>query len=221
MAKVLLCCEMLEDEIKLALQRTGVELPIEWVDAGLHEYPDKLRAELIRRIAELEQDYDTILLGFCLCGNALVGIGGQKAKLVAPRFDDCIRMLLCCCPGTRPEVDCHYMYFTDGWTTHGEFIGAQYRRCCEKYGEKKGKKIYKTMLKNYDGLCLVDTGAFDLEKGRQSIQSSAQMLDLEYKETEGSVRILEKLLLGQWDGEFCVLEPGQQFEQMEFLWHPD
>lgn len=221
MAEILLCCEMLEDEIKLALQKTGVSMPIQWVDAGLHEYPDRLRAELEKQIAKLEQSYDTILLGFCLCGNALVGIGSQTAKLIAPRFDDCIRMLMCQCPGGVPTVDCHYMYFTDGWTTHGEFIGAQYRRCCEKYGEQKGKKIYKTMLKNYDGLCLVDTGAFDLEKGRQSVSGAARMLDLEFRETEGTVRVLEKLLLGQWDEEFYVLEPGQKFEQMEFLRHPD
>lgn len=221
MAEVLLCCEMLEDEVKLAYQRTGSTIPVEWVDAGLHEYPDKLRQELEQRIPKLAEQYDTILLGFCLCGNALVGIGSEKVKLVAPRFDDCIRMLMCSCKGKFPDIDCHYMYFTDGWTTHGEFIGQQYRRCCEKYGEKKGKKVYKTMLKNYEGLCLVDTGAFELEKGRKSVQSAAEMLDLEYKETDGSVRVLEKLLRREWDEEFYVLEPGETFEQMEFLRHPE
>ncbi len=221
MAKVLLCCEMLEDEIKLAYQRTGSQIPIEWVDAGLHEYPAKLREELERRLPVLEEQYDTILLGFCLCGNALVGIGSQKAKLIAPRFDDCIRMLMCDCPGKLPEMDCHCMYFTDGWTTHGEFIAAQYQSTCEKYGEKKGRKIYKTMLKNYTGLCLVDTGAFDVEKGRHSVQSTAEMLDLNYGEVKGNIRVLEKLLRGEWDDEFYVLEPGETFEQMEFLRHPE
>ena len=71
MAEVLLSCEMLEDEMQLALQRTGVQMPIVWLDAGLHEYPAKLRAALREKIAELEQSYDTILLGFCLCGNAM------------------------------------------------------------------------------------------------------------------------------------------------------
>ena len=44
MAEVLLSCEMLEDEMQLALQRTGVQMPIVWLDAGLHEYPAKIRA---------------------------------------------------------------------------------------------------------------------------------------------------------------------------------
>ena len=92
MAEVLLSCEMLEDEMQLALQRTGVQMPIVWLDAGLHEYPAKLRASLREKIAELEQSYDTILLGFCLCGNAMDGVGASRARLVVPRFDDCIRM---------------------------------------------------------------------------------------------------------------------------------
>lgn len=221
MAEVLLCCEMLEDEVKLAYRRTGAQIPTVWMDAGLHEYPERLRAELEKQIPELEQQYDTILMGFCLCGNALVGVGGKRARLVAPRFDDCIRMLMCRRPGSLPEVDCHCMYFTDGWTKHGEFIAAQYARTCEKYGEKKGKKIYKTMLKNYTGLRLVDTGAFDLEKGRKAIQSTADTLDLGYGEVDGSIRVLEKLLRHEWDDEFYILEPGQTFDQMEFLRHPD
>ena len=221
MAEILLCCEMMEDEIKLALQRTDAKLPVEWVDAGLHEYPDKLREKLEQRISELEKDYDTILLGFCLCGNALVGIGSEKARLVAPRYDDCIRMLMCQCPGKLPDMDCHYMYFTDGWTSHGEFIAKAYQRTCDKFGEKKAKKIYKTMLKNYEGFCLVDTGAFDLEKGRQSVKGTAEMLDLGYTEAKGSIRILEKLLRREWDDEFYVLEPGEEFQQMEFLRHPE
>ena len=82
MAEVLLSCEMLEDEMQLALQRTGVQMPIVWLDAGLHEYPAKLRASLREKIAELEQSYDTILLGFCLCGNAMDGVGASRAQLV-------------------------------------------------------------------------------------------------------------------------------------------
>ena len=51
MAAVLLACQMLEDEIQRAVQRTGAQMPIVWVDAGLHEYPDRLREELQRQIA--------------------------------------------------------------------------------------------------------------------------------------------------------------------------
>ena len=54
MAAVLLACQMLEDEIQRAVQRADAQMPIVWVDAGLHEYPDRLREELQRQIALLE-----------------------------------------------------------------------------------------------------------------------------------------------------------------------
>lgn len=61
MAEVLLSCEMLEDEMQLALQRTGVQMPIVWLDAGLHEYPAKLRASLRERL----QSWSKAMTRFC------------------------------------------------------------------------------------------------------------------------------------------------------------
>lgn len=220
MAEVLLSCEMLEDEMQLALQRTGAQMPIVWMDAGLHEYPDKLRAALREKIAELEQDYDTILLGFCLCGNAMDGVGATRARLIVPRFDDCIRMLMSRAQGQMPDVDCHCLYFTHSWTTHGKFLSTQYDETIAKYGEKKGKRVYQMMLKNYEGIRLVDTQAFDLLPCRAYIQQTAEKLNLCYGETTGSIRILEKLLRHEWDDEFYILAPGDHFQQMEFLRHP-
>lgn len=211
---------MLEDEIQRAVQRTGAQLPIVWVDAGLHEYPDRLRQELQRQISLLEQDYDTILLGFCLCGNAMDGVGASRARLIVPRFDDCIRMLMSRTQGQLPDVDCHCLYFTHSWTTHGKFLTTQYDETIAKYGEKKGKRVYEMMLKNYEGICLVDTQAFDLPPCRAYIQQTAEKLNLCYGETTGSIRILEKLLRHEWDEEFYILAPGDRFQQMEFLRHP-
>ena len=220
MAAVLLACQMLEDEIQRAVQRTGAQMPIVWVDAGLHEYPDRLRQELQRQIALLEQDYDTILLGFCLCGNAMDGVGASRARLIVPRFDDCIRMLMSRTQGQLPDVDCHCLYFTHSWTTHGKFLTTQYDETIAKYGEKKGKRVYEMMLKNYEGIRLVDTQAFDLPPCRAYIQQTAEKLNLCYGETTGSIRILEKLLRHEWDEEFYILAPGDRFQQMEFLRHP-
>ena len=222
MAEVLLCCEMLRDEVELAMERTGAQVPVVWVDAGLHEHPERLREELHNRIAQLETQYDTVLMGFCLCGNATVGVGGSRAKLVAPRFDDCIRMLMCRQPGTVPDVDCRCMYFTQGWTRSEEaYIGCQYQHACEKYGPVKGKRVYRSMLKNYTTLMLVDTGAYDMASCGDYVRQTAQALELEYGEVRGTIRILEKLLRHEWDEEFYCLEPGEVFSQMEFLPHPE
>ena len=217
MAAVLLACQMLEDEIQRAVQRTGAQMPIVWVDAGLHEDPDRLREELQRQIALLEQDYDTILLGFCLCGNALHGVRAARARLIAPRFDDCIRMLLCPAAGQAPAVDCRCLYYTASWSRHGSSILDQYDKTAEKYGEKKAKRVYAAMLKNYEGVRLVDTGGGLQEESQDYVRRTAQLLELNYGEVTGTCRVLEKLLQGAWDEEVCITAPGAAFDQADFL----
>jgi hypothetical protein len=45
---VVLACAMLEDEVALAMRRAACALPVVWLERGLHERPEKLRAELLR-----------------------------------------------------------------------------------------------------------------------------------------------------------------------------
>ena len=47
------------------------------------------------------------------------------------------------------------------------------------------------MLKNYEGIRLVNTQAFDLLPCRAYIQQTAEKLNFCYGETSGSIRILE------------------------------
>jgi hypothetical protein len=104
MRELVIACSMLEDEVQEAMRQTGRELPILWMDRGLHEHPERLREELRSRIDSAD-DADVIMLTFALCGNALAGIGSQRAKLVLPKFDDCIHILTSREPGSRGEAD--------------------------------------------------------------------------------------------------------------------
>ena len=54
---VILACEMIEDEVRLALEAVAPEErpPIVWVESGLHERPERLREALQEVIARLDQ----------------------------------------------------------------------------------------------------------------------------------------------------------------------
>lgn len=65
---------MLEDEIQRAVQRTGAQMPIVWSMPDCMNIRTGCARSCSGRLLLLEQDYDTILLGFCLCGNALHGV---------------------------------------------------------------------------------------------------------------------------------------------------
>ena len=54
---VILACEMIEDEVRLALEAVpqAERPPLVWVESGLHERPEKLRAALMGLIRVLDE----------------------------------------------------------------------------------------------------------------------------------------------------------------------
>ena len=216
MNELVIACSMLEDEVKEAMRQTGRILPVSWIDSGLHEFPERLRKELASKI-DSYSEIDTIMLTFSLCGNALAGIGSKRAKLVLPKFDDCIHFLTSAQYQSRGEVDCRTLYYTAGWLKSERFMGNEYDRCLQRHGAKKTQYIYNAMLKNYRSIQLLDTGSFDMLACRSVITETATKLNLSYTEGKGTLRILKKLFLGEWDDEFLIAEPGEQFSMEQFI----
>lgn len=212
----LIACEMLRDEVELAMARTGIEYPTIWLDKGLHDTPEKLRASLQDKIDQLDK-YDTILLAMALCGGALDGISCGHARLAVPKFDDCIRIILSLEPGMRNAADARSLYYTRQWLDSAGHLTRQQEQYLEKYGEKKTKKIMRLMLANYKSCRMVDTGAYDMAQWEDRARADADALGLEYGTQHGSVRVLEKLLRQEFDEEFLVVEPGETLTQRMFL----
>ena len=212
----LIACEMLRDEVELAMARTGIEYPTIWLDKGLHDTPEKLRASLQDKIDQLDR-YDTILLAMALCGGALDGISCGHARLAVPKFDDCIRIILSLEPGMRNAADARSLYYTRQWLDSAGHLTRQQEQYLEKYGEKKTKKIMRLMLANYKSCRMVDTGAYDMAQWEDRARADAAALNLEYGTQHGSVRVLEKLLRQEFDEEFLVVEPGETLTQRMFL----
>lgn len=59
--RVILACEMIEDEVRLALEALPPEdrPPVVWVESGLHERPEKLQAALRGLIEKLDEGAQT------------------------------------------------------------------------------------------------------------------------------------------------------------------
>lgn len=216
MTELVIACEMLEDEIREAMRQTGRDLPILWIDRGLHEHPERLREMLLSRIKEAG-DVDVIMLTFSYCGGALDGIYSEHSKLVIPLFDDCIRMLKSSGPGCRGVVDCRTMYFTGGWLRSERFIYEDYLKCCRRYGKKMGLRIFHEMLKNYRAFELMDTQSYDLEAFRLQAENAAKEFNLTFGTGMGSLRVLKKLFSQDWDEEFLILPPGERATMEQFV----
>lgn len=67
----------------------------------------------------------------------------------------------------------------------------------------------QAMLANYRGACLIDTGLYCIEKCRKQLEEPLKEFSLEYRQCQGTLRVLEKLFRPQWDEEFCVIKPRE------------
>ena len=217
MREIIIACSMMEDEIKKTVTETGSDIPLLWVDRGLHEYPEQLRGELTEKIAQCEKDYDTIVLAYGLCGNGTVGLVSAKARLVIPHFDVCIRIMTSMQPGVPPEVDIRSLYYTRGWLESNLVKSEGYERCLKKYGAKKTQWIYREMVKNYRSICLLETTAYDIAACQADACHMAEVLGLELTTQPGTLRILKKMVTHQWDDEFIICEPGEALRQEQFF----
>ena len=213
-----LACEMMEPEIRAAMAEAGLDCPVVWVERELHNYPDRLRSELQSRLDEIEAD--TVLLAFAQCGNAVVGLEARRARLVLPRFADCVHILRSQQPGDPGAVEMGVLYLFPGSLAQRGGLFKDYDRCCARYGPEKGLRICRLMVKNYRAVSFMDTGTADPAVCEPKACEMARLLALDYETCGGTTRVLYKLFSGQWDGEFVVIPKGGKLEDSCFSYRP-
>ena len=188
-------------------------------DFGLHINPEKLHRKLQEAIDAVSGKYDTILLGYGMCSQAIVGIKANDCRLVAPRVDDCIAIFL----GSRSEYTQQSQqepgtyYLTKGWIEVGDTPFSEFERSVQRYGTETAEYIYQMMMGNYKRLALINSGQNELEKYRDYAQRTAKKFSLRFEEIPGSDRLIKKMFSGDWDKDFVVIEPGQSFTFADFI----
>jgi hypothetical protein len=210
MSMIIVACNTIADELNLAIRATGVTHPVLWIDSKLHTRPEKLREEIQGAISRIS-NVSTIILAFGYCGNALVGIKSEKARLVFPKTEDCISLLLGSTERRRAlsKETCSY-YLTRGWLESENNLEGEYAYCVRKFGPDRALRLMRSILKNYRHLTLIDTGAYDIGPLKPRTEELAATLGLCHKVVEGSHRLFHKLLAGPWDEEFVQVEPGEE-----------
>ena len=208
MSTIIYACEMIRDEVVLALKNTGCNTPVIWVDNQLHTYPEKLRAYLQSAIDQTD-NVDTSVFAFGLCGNAFIHITTGNARAVIPAFNDCTEMILC--NQDKPTHNCGCYYLTRGWLSSEKSIKNEIEFYTRRYNEKNAYRIMKRMFANYQQLMLIDTGAYPVDEYLPEAEEIADALGLDLTVSKGTVAALERLFegigSGRWGTEFHVIPP--------------
>lgn len=218
--RVLIACEMIEDELRAAFDATGATFDeIMWVERGFHLHPSRLKAELQRLIDVAERGgADCIVLAFGLCGGSADGLRSGRATLVMPRFDDCVNFMLetghrCC----RGQARAGVFYLTQGWSHDYDQNPFSMRQdYIERFGQKKADRLMKAMFGAYEAVTLIENGCYEPEAVMPYAHEAAEALGVGVNSVEGSNVILEKLLSGDWDDDILVREPGRGVCLLDF-----
>lgn len=206
---MIIACKTISDELELALRETGVSYPIRWIDSGQHLRPGNLQRRLQKELDSVS-GVKTVLLTFGYCGNALVGLTPPSFRMIFPRVDDCITLLLGSLKNRENLEDSSRTYFmTKGWMDGEKNIWSEYLENMDRYGPERTELIYNTLFANYKNLGLIETGAYDFQEFYQRTAVIEKTLGLRRCRVKGSLEYLKKFLTGPWDDNFFIIQPGE------------
>ncbi len=212
--KVIACATVIEE--MLAHLPPDVDTCV--LDFGLHVNPEDLRSALQEIIDNTATSTETILLGYGLCSQAVVGLRANGCTLVVPKVDDCIAIFLGSEQAYRAQhrAEPGTYYMTKGWIEAGDSPFGEFDNMVEQYGEDKACYLMGKLLKNYTRLALINTGEYELDRYRDYCRRKAEQFDLRFEEIPGSNSLIKKLLHGPWDHEFVVAQPGETITYLDF-----
>ena len=189
----IICCKVLEKEIKQIAQNIPEVGHLEVMDWGLHTQPDLLLKTLCHRIEKLQDKLQAIVLGYGRC-QALDKIPqNYKVPVYYPRADDCIGVLL----GQKHyeqelKNEAGTWFLTPGWTEMGmEFIfhELQLNHLADKNIDPL--KVAHRMLQDYTRALLIDTQVGNQERLLEKARMIADEFHLRLETTRGSLLHLE------------------------------
>jgi len=212
--QVIACATVIEE--MLPLLPPGMAHQV--LDFGLHRNPEALKHTLQDAIDASSPPAETIILGYGLCSQAVVGLRANGCTLVVPKVDDCIAIFLGSGAVYKQQVHAEpgTYYLTKGWIEAGDGPFEEYDGLVERYGQEKAQWLMGQMLKNYTRLALINTGQYKLEKYRDYSRRTAARFGLRYEEIPGSTALIEKMLNGPWDDDFVVAHPGETITYVDF-----
>jgi len=228
----LICCEVMFREVSLLVANSPHICDTVFLPKGLHDLGvEKMRPRLQEQIDGIpEGSCDAILLGYGLCNNGVAGLTARSTKLVIPRAHDCITLFLGSRMKYRELFEAHpgTYYRTTGWIERGDGenvddmtisrkLGLQmkYDELVEKYGEDNAKYVIETMgdlTANYDRMVFINMGLECEGLFERMAESDAKEKGLKFEKVAGSLAILRKLVNGEWDDDFLVVQPGESVQ---------
>jgi hypothetical protein len=216
MKSSILACDVFEDELK----GLGADpASIRWLEMGLHDRPDNLRAEITQTLAEIESnpEVEIILLAYGMCGRGLIGVQAQRCPLLIPQAHDCVSILMGKKERHEALVKEHpaTYFYSPGWIRGRRVPGpgreAQMREEYAKRYPDDEEMVEDLLEADRDSFAHHDTAAYiditDNAEAESYCRNCAAQLGWEFRKLEGDCSLLEALLDSRVEDERLLFVP--------------
>ncbi|MDY6823844.1 MAG: DUF1638 domain-containing protein [Thermodesulfobacteriota bacterium] len=223
--KMIIACRSLKPEIDALLTKdnTGAEaVAVEYLDQNLHRTPHAMPDIIQASVEAVPESVSTIVLGYGLCSNGIVGIKAPRQGLIIPRVHDCIALFL----GSRQAYHAAFKkragtyYLTPGWIAEEKDpIGFMENDYEPRLGREEAEWGAKEELQHYTHIIFINTRAVDDPAPlRERARENANFFDKQYEEVQGVQNYFQKIVFGPYDeDDFLHVRPGETVTQKPFL----
>jgi hypothetical protein len=190
----IIACETFERGLEV-LTRDDPDIAYkEYLEFGLHEYPEDLKKAVVEKVNSLEGKVDAVLLGYGICNSLRDITKEMKVPTVQLVGDDCIGVLITPEEYSRERRICAgTMYHTPYFSKMGkDWFARKLKEQMPDY-EELGITLdwyLKTMFNGYQRVLFIDDGLGNMEEYELMSRRFADDLNLRYERRCGTLELL-------------------------------
>lgn len=197
----IVACETFRRDIDHLLEGEDDVAYKEYLEFGLHEYPEELKRAVVEKVNSLRGKVDAVFLGYGIC-QSLKGITSRMdVPTVMLEADDCVGVLITPEEYERERKRCAgTWYATPFFCERGESwfdkklekeLGAEQARALEAQGYDS-MWFLRQLFNGYSRALFIDTKVGDREYFESLSRKFAEKLDLRHESREGTLELLRE-----------------------------
>jgi N-methylhydantoinase A/oxoprolinase/acetone carboxylase beta subunit len=216
-ATCVIACGALAVDLRHRARCLGLDLEFHFLEAGLHDRPDRLHATLQAAIdlASEGERFRRIVVGYGICGRGTVGIQSQGIPLALPRVHDCIALFL----GGDAAYQRQFRefpgtyYLSAGWCESKTVSMDERRRWAHfghtrldfddlaaRYGPEAARQTFaflNSWQRHYQRAAFIDTGAPSAPRHERLAREMAAEYGWAYARLPGDPALIDGLLTAE------------------------
>ncbi|MEM2126292.1 MAG: DUF1638 domain-containing protein [Candidatus Methanosuratincola sp.] len=192
----IVACEALRKELEMITENDPDVTYREYLDFGLHTYPDQMRKVITEKVNSLERTVDAVFLGYGICQS--LGEISRDLRVPAVRLecDDCIAALLTPSGYEIERKKCAGTFFVTPFFAEAGLnrMVKELRLDHPKFQRYDKMWFIRRFFDGYSRALYVETGVGENERHEKLARAFAEELGLMFEATKGTLSVLREAL---------------------------